>query len=571
MTYNELSKELGISSSFINQMMTAGLLTSSSKLLTQRDFSDDETKTIKRCALLKQLSYSWGDITDINSGTKDFSTSLAEHVTRIVNDSDNISQAAIVLQNIKREKEDFFSFDPEPYLQHIRDLKRNSGVFYDVNSSQLPYAGRNASYSYGEDRNHQSDDEDGTDASGHILWGYKDYRRSKDNPPNFGQPGYDYTQNTRRPDSDLPEKDTESDNNAANADADLQDTGSQDSPDSETDSPTDTASGYASFDSFGRPRKSPEQTCPHPIRRYIARIVDSTICTTLLYLIFEVILRFNLDEDIITLCYVTIFAYVLEFLTEPLLISYFGTTVGKWLMGISLRDTASKEKLSIKASYARVGKLLWYGFGAYLPIYNFIREIRSMLKCTQDEVLEWDTGIDYVMKDLAVWRIFACLALAVVLTKAEPIINYQLMIPSNRGYITEAQFYENCEEVMKDMKYTGGLPPFKITTESGYVQSVELAFSVDDTVSDHTAEMNIAFRAFAACSLGSTGYTLSDSNVFYYMTLYQHNFDTYYNRIHITNTVTGVPDSVANSRVNDIFSLLVVNYPVEHVFTLTLQ
>ena len=73
----------------------------------------------------------------ISNGSLDFKDTLKKHVESIANDESNNSKAAIVLQNIRRDNDSLDSVNAMSYLQHIRELKAQGGVFYDVNTLKL--------------------------------------------------------------------------------------------------------------------------------------------------------------------------------------------------------------------------------------------------------------------------------------------------------------------------------------------------------------------------------------------------------------------------------------------------
>lgn len=55
-------------------------------------------------------------------------------------------------------------------------------------------------------------------------------------------------------------------------------------------------------------------------------------------------------------------------LLEPLLLQKTGTTLGKWLLGLSVRNL-SGAKLRYSEGLDRTARLIWRGFGAGIPIY----------------------------------------------------------------------------------------------------------------------------------------------------------------------------------------------------------
>ena len=62
---------------------------------------------------------------------------IEKYLDDILADEKNHTQAAIVIQNIRRECANIDELDPVPFLQHINELKASGGTFYDVNSGRL--------------------------------------------------------------------------------------------------------------------------------------------------------------------------------------------------------------------------------------------------------------------------------------------------------------------------------------------------------------------------------------------------------------------------------------------------
>lgn len=474
MKYTELSQELGLHSQGMNEMIEAGLL--SGDILLQKEFSEETVLLIRRYCLLRKLSFTVPELCEVNAGRVEFNDALAAHVTKILSDKDNISQAAIVLQNIKREKENFFEFNPCPYLDHIHDLEHNGGIFYDVNTSLLPRDGYTNSYNYGRPKPQNSWYVQGSDDP-------NAYRQDR----NFGPNGT-----------------VNSDQNSVR---------NENSVDSTKQNYT---YGQTQSYPYGNPyfkteaeKSAPPGACPRPFRRYIARLLDSTITGLLVYIVCCCFLRIDLaGSALITL--ITLGLDVLQLAVEPILLSAFCTTPGKWLMGIRVTKLDSGEKLTLREAYSRALKLAWHGLGCFIPIFSWIRQFICFKACKAKLPMPWDEGCEVKMKSTAGWRIAVTIVCIVLFSGFESIISYQPLIPANRGRLTTNEFYANCAEVMSRIKYTGEMPDFQLETNGGYVTSVKLVYSENDSSSVSPAkEMYIAYMAFVASAEGSNCFTMA--------------------------------------------------------------
>lgn len=542
MNYNDLTRELGINIQGLTQLESAGLIPSATGSEGAHSYTDDETLLIRRFALLRMLSFSIQDILDVRDKKTEFRDMLSRRVSAILNDSDNISQAAIVMQNMKREKEDFFEFDPLPYLAHVNELKHNGGIFYDVNSSMLPREGYTNSYTYGRARTQNS-------------W----YVQGSEDP------------NAKKPDSAYGPTGTYMGGEAAkqqSADDILHNYGnpSAGSTYSSTDNPY--------YKTEAEKREEAAGICPHPIKRYLARTVDVAICSLFINVILVLFFKTSLAlTDITMLSLYPI--YLLNLATEPLMIAKFGTTPGKWLMGISIVSLSTQEKLTIKQAYTRSLLLSWYGMGAFIPIFSIIREVLCFKLCKEHYQLPWDNDIDIKMRDHRAWRIVIAIVLAVLLAEFESVFSYNVYIPSNRGNITEAQFYENCIEIMKRLDYVGEMPDYKLTTQNGIVKEVKLEYVTGSTVVSRTNEMELGYLAFAASAEGSNCVTMALNDMFSMLYSSTTSYEYRYSGVTIKNVIEAEEQNSLqdyNALLNAILSEQTLqSYNGNQTFTMTKQ
>lgn len=534
MKHIDLFNEFGLEPQSLYEFEKAGLLPQGTSALTE--FPDESAVLIKRFCLLKMLSLNVNDISDINSGTTDFSAKLSERVSAILNDRDNITQAAIVLQNIRREKEDFFTFDPDPYLEHISELKHSGGVFYDVNSGLLPREGYTNSYTYGRTKPQNS----------WYIQGSGEPNPNRPDP-NFGPTGRatgnEYSENS---------------------------TGKN-----------DNRYFYNSYETRSQVKREDKPgTCPRPFRRYLARNLDISVTAFLMYFILSVLLHINMSAISTLLAIAAAFA---ETLIEPLLITFFGTTPGKFVMGIRVTNLTTGNRLTLKEAYIRSVRVLWYGMGAFIPIFSIIREFIAFKLCKAGEQMPWDTDCSVKIKTTSAWRIVFSIILIVVFELVGEIVSVQALIPRNKGDITVEQFYENCAEIISSNKFTIDFPDFKLTTEGNIVKSVQLDYKPDIGEHNRQVEMYIAFMAFAASAKGSNCFTYTFDIAPQCIDYYDIPFTLTYCGVNITNVIdgqeansqdflfqilTGMQESLA-AMYNTQAPSVPLSYTTEQTFTLS--
>ena len=129
-------------------------------------------------------------------------------------------------------------------------------------------------------------------------------------------------------------------------------------------------------------------------------------------------------------------------LVEPLLLRVWGTTPGKWLLGLSVRSNTG-SKLSYGEGLYRTAQALWHGAAFFIPIFSLFRGYQRYYDCTEGKTLAWEWDSELTLKDEKPWRIAACLGaviaqglLLIPLTAAQA-------NPPHRGDMTVTEFAEN--------------------------------------------------------------------------------------------------------------------------------
>lgn len=613
MTFRDISKELGIGTQKIAYLEKEGIIKGHGATALLGNFDESEVKAIRQYCLFAMLGVRDADSFSIIRGNADLKDTLKVKVNEILSDSSNHTQAAIVLQNIRRENAGIEELDPVPYLQHIKELKASGGIFYDVNTGRLgedrPLANNRAKEKGGflkglldarfiNPKDHYTEGEpDKKEIDGKYTGEYKEAKTedAEKTVPDKEIKDNDPAEN-KQTENDAINSKTSSDESAQG----VQENVNKEDPEKDTsDNPTTDQAASASDDEEERIRKanerwspytipglgasnmgegnwhgwSPgygtytakigtrerinhgEKTCPYPIRRFIARIIDTTIITVIGNAILKIGFRANTGLSMTTLMYCEIIFWLFELMIEPLLLTTIGTTPGKWIMGIAVRDMKSKGKLELKQAYIRALKLAWHGFGLMIPLFTIYKRFVSYMKCRMNDTMPWDEGIDVELTDDRQTRIVLCVIALIVLNVADELVAKQAMIPGNRGDITKDQFYENVAELMDYTGVKGDIPDYVVTTESnGYVKSVSISYTDEQTENNRYDEMYLAFLAFAGAADGSNGINLMFTSTTGMMKAYYNSFEDNYCGIKIQN----VSDSLIKDEVSysTLYSML---------------
>ena len=177
-----------------------------------------------------------------------------------------------------------------------------------------------------------------------------------------------------------------------------------------------------------------------PVRRYIARSFDFLLCSLPWHLVLNAA---GVDtKGRLASIWLAVLGMATMLVLEPLLLHLFGTTPGKWLMGLRVTDENGK-RLTLAAAWRRTWRVLWYGYGASIPIYSIIRTY-SCWKAEQDErPLEWEDGSELRAAPWKVWRgaVWASAVLALLATTV--LVGFRNYQPTYSGDLTVRQFADN--------------------------------------------------------------------------------------------------------------------------------
>lgn len=209
------------------------------------------------------------------------------------------------------------------------------------------------------------------------------------------------------------------------------------------------ASGYFAAQEKPKPWEQPEDTLPGVgiLRRFFARSLDLSIYSTL----WLAILAFVFDINILTRNSLqsfvdTIIGLVIMLLLEPALLHWFGTTPGKWILGLRVTDM-EEGRLTYGDGFARTWYAITRGCGWMVPFYSQYRLYISARDASRGEVLLWEENSLLTASQNRWWRwallivvemlLYAFLFLAVLVSARA----------KNTGGLTVAEFAENYNEL----------------------------------------------------------------------------------------------------------------------------
>lgn len=185
-----------------------------------------------------------------------------------------------------------------------------------------------------------------------------------------------------------------------------------------------------------------------PWQRFFARLLDAQIYRSLWVLILPA-LGFNmLKSSRGGVLFLELLTLGTMFLLEPLLLSRFGTTPGKWLFGLRVTSPDSR-RLTYAEGRERTAYLFWYGIRLNLPFFRLYRLHVSYTDEQQEKELPWEDRSEQTILDHAGWRFAAAAALAVLLIAGGVLRVLLPYGPTHRGELTIAQFAENYNTILR--------------------------------------------------------------------------------------------------------------------------
>lgn len=182
-----------------------------------------------------------------------------------------------------------------------------------------------------------------------------------------------------------------------------------------------------------------------PWRRFFARAIDLSLYEMTWMVILTDAGMCATGNRGVTLLN-TLLSLLTMLLLEPLLLHTAGTTTGKWLLGLSIRNV-NGAKLRYSEAFARTAWLIWRGFGAEIPIYCWVRLYKSYRAEEKGEPLDWEEDTEQTAKPFDWKRGLAAVLAAAAIFAAGVFGSLAAIGPRYRGEITVAQFAANYNRV----------------------------------------------------------------------------------------------------------------------------
>lgn len=198
---------------------------------------------------------------------------------------------------------------------------------------------------------------------------------------------------------------------------------------------------------FSENKKSELSIAPYPWRRYFARKLDLVLYASIGFCFAKLFLNTDIETNF-SICLINTYIVcgVMLFL-ETFLLSVCGTTLGKWVFGISLRN-ADNQKITYDQAWRRTLGVFGQGMGYNIPIYSLVCHFKCYDDCKANIQLPWEENLVYVIKDRIIVRIIAFIIAVVLICSIPVFVSMEAKMPLHTGNITPEQYYENCNAAM---------------------------------------------------------------------------------------------------------------------------
>jgi len=136
-----------------------------------------------------------------------------------------------------------------------------------------------------------------------------------------------------------------------------------------------------------------------PWRRYFARCMDLEVCSLLMGAVFYD----YLNSQVVSM----VASFILLLLLEPLMLHLFGTTLGKWILGIRVTD-GEERRLSYGAAMERTWTVICEGQAMNIPVISLYFLYKNYKLCEEGDPLpwEWDSEVSYRDDKMRRWLVY---------------------------------------------------------------------------------------------------------------------------------------------------------------------
>lgn len=185
-----------------------------------------------------------------------------------------------------------------------------------------------------------------------------------------------------------------------------------------------------------------------PWRRFFARSLDLGLLATLLNLCLSILSPMKASSSSLAWSLLeTYLCWMFLFLLEPLFLSKWGKTPGKWLFGLSIHQKDG-SLLTRSQAFERLVMVFRTGEGYAIPFYSLYRNYKCYEIYTQEDSLPWDSDLCYEVKPFRLRSAFGYIVIVLFAGIFTFLIHTWTILP-NGGTLTVAEFAENYNRILE--------------------------------------------------------------------------------------------------------------------------
>ena len=185
-----------------------------------------------------------------------------------------------------------------------------------------------------------------------------------------------------------------------------------------------------------------------PWRRFFARSLDLGLLATLLNLCLSFFSPMKASNSSFAWTLLeTYLCWLFLFLLEPLFLSGWGKTPGKWLFGLSVHQKDG-SLLTRSQAFERLVKIFHVGEGYAIPFYSLYRNYKCYEIYTEEGTLPWDNDLCYEVKPFRLRSAFGYIVIVLFAGIFTFLIHTWTILP-NGNTLTVAEFSENYNHLLE--------------------------------------------------------------------------------------------------------------------------
>ena len=185
-----------------------------------------------------------------------------------------------------------------------------------------------------------------------------------------------------------------------------------------------------------------------PWRRFFARSLDLGLLATLLNLCLSFFSPMKASNSSFAWTLLeTYLCWLFLFLLEPLFLSKWGKTPGKWLFGLSVHQKDG-SLLTRSQAFERLVKIFHVGEGYAIPFYSLYRNYKCYEIYTEEGTLPWDNDLCYEVKPFRLRSAFGYIVIVLFAGIFTFLIHTWTILP-NGNTLTVAEFAENYNHLLE--------------------------------------------------------------------------------------------------------------------------